>query len=61
MLAIALLSMLSDGRTCVDMSDYPHVAEPLLRRFMKLEHGAPSHDAFSDLFNALDPASPEGQ
>ena len=56
MLTIALLSMLCGGRTCVDMSDYAHGAEPFLRRFMKLRHGAPSHDAFSDLFNALDPA-----
>ena len=57
MLAITLLSTPSGGRTCVDMSDYAHVAEPFLRRFMKLAHGAPSHDAFSDLFNAPDPAS----
>ncbi len=56
--AIALLSMPGGGRTCVDMSDSARVAEPFLRRFMKLRHGAPSHDAFSDLFNALDPASP---
>jgi len=28
-----------------------------LRKFMSLEHGIPSHDAFSDLFKALDPAS----
>ena len=57
MLTIALLSMLSGGRSCVDMSDYARVAGPFLRRFMELKHGAPSHDAFSDLFNALDPAS----
>ena len=27
------------------------------RRFMTLEHGIPSRDAFSDLFNALDRAA----
>ena len=31
--------------------------EAFLRRFLRLEHGIPSHDAFSDLFNALDPGS----
>ena len=29
--------------------------EAFLRRFLRLEHGIPSHDAFPDLFNALDP------
>ncbi len=31
--------------------------EPFLRKFMGLEHGILSHDAFSDLFKALDPDS----
>ena len=52
MLAIALLSMPSGGRTCVDMSDYAHVAEPFLRRFMKLRHSAPSYDAFGPVQRA---------
>ena len=29
-------------------------------RFMGLKHGIPSHDAFSDLFNALDPGGLQG-
>jgi predicted transposase YbfD/YdcC len=29
--------------------------EEFLRGFMRLEHGVPSHDAFSDLFNRIDP------
>ncbi len=27
----------------------------MLRRCIRLKHGIPSHDAFSDLFTALDP------
>ena len=53
--AIALPSMPGGGSACVDMSGYAHVAEPFPRRFMKLGHGAPSHDAFSDLFKSERP------
>ena len=55
-LTIALLSMLTGGRTCVDMEDYGCVWEPRLREFMTLANGIPSHDTFSRLFRALDPA-----
>ena len=56
MLVIALLSMLTGGRTCVDMEDYGNVAEPWLRKFLTLENGIPSHDTFSRLFANLVPA-----
>ena len=56
MLAISLLSMLTGGRTCVDMEDYGCAAESWLRTFLGLEHGIPSHDTFSRLFGKLDPA-----
>ncbi len=55
-LAIALPSMLTGGRTCVDMEDFGCVREPWLREFMTLEHGIPSHDTFSRLFRMLDPS-----
>lgn len=57
MLVIALLSVLCGGEGCVDMEQFGRAKEPFLRRFMVLKHGIPSHDAFSDLFNALDPDS----
>ena len=57
MLVVALLSMLTGGRTCVDMEDYGCASESLLRRFLTLEHGIPSHDTFSRLFRLLDPAA----
>ena len=57
MLMIGLLTMLTGGRTCVDMHEFGVSREPWLRTFMGLGHGVPSHDAFSDLFRALDPSS----
>ena len=55
MLTISLLSVLCGGEGCADMERLGRAKEPFLRRFMVLAHGIPSHDAFSDLFNALDP------
>ena len=55
MLMIALLSTLCGGEGCADMERFGWAKEGFLRRFMVLKHGIPSHDAFSDLFNALDP------
>ncbi|MCP5082064.1 MAG: ISAs1 family transposase [Alphaproteobacteria bacterium] len=57
MLMIALLCVLCGGECCHDMSLFGRTKERFLRQFMRLEHGIPSHDAFSDLFNALDPGS----
>ena len=55
-LVIALLTMLTGGRTCVDMEDFGTEREPWLREFLTLENGIPSHDTFSRLFRTLDPA-----
>ena len=52
---IALLSVLCGDDGCADMERFGRAKEPFLRRFLVLKHGIPSHDAFSDLFNALDP------
>ena len=55
MLMIALVLTLCGGEGCADMERFGRAKEPFLRRFMALKHGIPSHDAFSDQFNALDP------
>ena len=55
MLMIALLTVLSGGETCTDMTQFGRDKKAFLRRFMTLKHGIPSHDAFSDLFNCLNP------
>ena len=56
LLTIALLSMLTGGRTCVDMEDYGCACEAWLREFMTLENGIPSHDTFSRVFKLLSPS-----
>ncbi|MCY4237895.1 MAG: transposase family protein [Rhodospirillaceae bacterium] len=55
MLMIALLCMICGSQTCTDMELFVRSKEVFLRRFMKLAHCIPSHDAFSSLFRVLDP------
>ena len=55
MLMIGLLSTMCGGEGCCDMALFGRTKREFLESFMTLKHGIPSHDAFSDLFNALDP------
>jgi hypothetical protein len=43
------------GQGTVDMAVFAEAKEPLLREFLKLPRGLPSHDTFSRLFRLLDP------
>lgn len=54
-LFIALAGMLSGAQSCVDIAEFGEAKEPLLRQFLALEHGIPSHDTFSRVFRLLDP------
>lgn len=54
---IALLATLCGAESCVDMALFGRAKEPLLRRFLRLPGGIPSHDTFSRLFRRLDPAA----
>jgi predicted transposase YbfD/YdcC len=54
-LVIALAAMLCGAETCADMADFGRAKETLLRRFLRLPHGIPSHDTFSRVFRLLDP------
>lgn len=54
-LFIALASVLCGGEGCSDMAAFGRAKEPLLRQFIDLSHGVPSHDTFSRLFRLLDP------
>jgi hypothetical protein len=54
-LMIALCAVLCGGQTAVDMAEFGKAKEEFLRRFLKLEHGIPSHDTFSRVFRLLDP------
>ena len=55
-LVVALLTMLTGGRTCINMEDSGREREEWLRQFLTFENGIPSHDTFSRLFRKLDPA-----
>lgn len=50
-------AMLCDAESFTDMEDFAETQLPWLRRFMTLEHGAPSHDVFRNVFMMLKPQS----
>lgn len=52
---IALLLKMCGGQTCFDIADFAANDDGVLRRFMALEHRAPSQDTFSRLFRLLGP------
>jgi predicted transposase YbfD/YdcC len=54
-LFIALAATLAGARTCTDFEFFALGREELLRQFLTLKHGIPSHDTFSNVFRALDP------
>jgi hypothetical protein len=54
-LIIALCAMLSGGEDCSDMAVFGRAKRPILRQFLRLEHGIPGHDTFSRVFRQLDP------
>ena len=54
-LVVALAAVLCGAESCADMEDFGHAKEGLLRQFLRLEHGIPSHDTFSRVFRLIDP------
>jgi len=54
-LFIALAATLCGAESCSDMEDFGQSKEELLRLFLRLEHGIPSHDTFSRVFRLLKP------
>ena len=55
MLVIALLATLAGKSSCSSFARYAKVNCEFLKGFLELRGGPPSHDAFSDLSDALDP------
>lgn len=55
MLVIALSASVCGAESCVDFAEFAEDRELLLREFLSLESGLPSHDTFSRLFRLLDP------
>jgi hypothetical protein len=54
---LALLATISGAETCVDITLFSRSKEALLRRFLRLASGVPSHDTFSRVFRLHDPAA----
>jgi predicted transposase YbfD/YdcC len=54
-LIIALAAVLCGAKGPTDMALFGLSKEKLLRQFLRLEYGIPSHDTFSRVFRALDP------
>ena len=52
---IALAATLAGAKTCTEFEFFAKGREELLRRFLELRHGIPSHDTFSNVFRVLDP------
>lgn len=53
----AFAAMLCGAVNCTEMAIFAETRLELLRQFVPLEAGAPSHDTFSRVFRALDPAA----
>lgn len=56
-LTIALVASVCGAESCVDFAEFAEDREPLLREFLSLGNGLPSHDTFSRVFRLLDPAA----
>lgn len=54
-LFIALAATLCGAQAATDMALFGRSKEGLLRQFLRLEHGVPSHDTFSRVFRLLEP------
>lgn len=56
-LFVALVAVLCGAKHCTDMALFAEARLDLLRGFVALRNGAPSHDTFSRVLRALDPVA----
>lgn len=54
-LTIALCTMLCGGESFYDMEQFGQVRLDWLKTFLRLRNGAPTHDTYNRVFQALDP------
>ena len=54
-LTIALCTVLCGGESFYDMEEFGEVRLDWLKTFLRLRHGAPKHDTYNRVFQALDP------
>ena len=56
-LAVALVASVCGAESCVDFAEFAADRQTLLREFLSLKNGLPSHDTFSRVFRLLDPVA----
>ena len=56
-LTIAVVASVCGAESCVDFAEFAVDREQLLREFLILKNGLPSHDTFSRVFRLLEPAA----
>ena len=56
-LTIGLCTLVAGGEHFTDMEAFGKAKEKWLRTFLKLPEGIPSHDTFTRVFSAIDPAA----
>jgi predicted transposase YbfD/YdcC len=56
-LVISLAAVICGAASCSEIAEFGRSKEELLRLFLVLEHGIPSHDTFSRVFRLLEPAA----
>jgi predicted transposase YbfD/YdcC len=54
-LTIALCTLLCGGESFYDMEEFGQVRLDWLKTFLPLRHGAPTHDTYNRVFQAIDP------
>ncbi len=54
-LIIAFVAVLSGATNCSEMAAFGRTKLSFLKRFLKLPHGVPSHDTFSNVLRVIDP------
>lgn len=54
-LTVALCTILCGGDSFYDMEEFGQVRQDWLRTFLRLRNGAPTHDTYNRVFQALDP------
>lgn len=55
-LVIAMCAVIAGCEGCTQIAEFGRRKEALLRKFLELPHGIPSHDTFSRVLRLIDPA-----
>lgn len=54
-LIVAFIAILCGAANCTEMAEFGRTKTRFLKRFLKLRHGVPSHDTFSNVLRIIDP------